>query len=137
MRWTYLTIATLTLLAAVSYPTHPEQTAPLPGQPLTVDGYTTIRNTDPHTIEVTVDDPEQADGHAEHLFHLCSNETLPAIDRSFPLAHLELTEKELRVEPDGGAEVITLALSSAPPRAERAPKSMRYTGYGLQHETVD
>ena len=132
MRWTYgLPLTALTLLAVVSSPTHEEQTFPLPGQPLTVDGYTTIRSTDPHTIEVTVDDPEQL---AKHLFHLWSNETLPAIDRSFPRAHLELTEKELHVVANGGGEVITLALSSAPPRAESAPKSTRYTGYGLQHE---
>jgi hypothetical protein len=133
MRTYGLPLAALTLLAVV-FPTHEEQTFPLPGQPLTVDGYTTIRSTDPHTIEVTVDDPEQE---ARHLFHLWSNETLPAIDCSFPRAHLELTEKVLRVVANGGGEVITLALSSAPPHAESAPKSTRYTGYGLQHETVN
>ena len=136
MQWNYgLPIAVFTLLAAVACARHGGQTSPLPGQPLTVDGYTTIRNTDPHTIEVTVYDPLHAHGHAEHLFHLRSNETLPAIDRSFPRAHAELTEKELRVVTNGGAEIITLALNGAPPRAESAPKSMRYTGYELRHET--
>jgi len=136
MRWhDWVTTSALILVAVFFCLRQPAQKSPLPGQPLTVHGYTTIRTTDPHTIEVAVDVPEHPDGRADHVFYLSSNETLPAVDRYFPSADVELTAKELRVLPDGGEEVIILALKSAPPRAESAPRSVRYTGYGLQHQT--
>lgn len=140
MRWNYgVTAGALALLILLvgiaTLHRAPQPAGPLPGMPLTVDGPTTIRTTDAHTIEVAVNTSPLPFRRADHLFHLRSNETLPRIHESFPRAHLELYEKDLRIVAPGGAEVITLALTQAPPRPESTPKSVRYTGYELHHET--
>jgi hypothetical protein len=92
-----------------------------------------VRNDDPNTLVVAVDG--NGDGKADHLFHLVSDDVLGPLNESFQRAHIEFSGRTLRVLATERRMVITLALSSEPAVPESPElSSVRYSGYGLNHE---
>jgi len=93
MRWNCaVTTAAFALVAFFGCDGEPAQTSLMPGRPLIARGYITVRTIDPHTIEVAVNEPWPA-GRADQGFYLASNETLPAIDRSFQIGRASCRER--------------------------------------------